>query len=292
MPEALWGNLPNAIVTDLNPLIVTSPTPRCGTTLVQRLLCSSTNALIYGEKCAQELEFFLQLYTFKAQEYGYHRQTYQENLSKVLSGEVNDWILDLTPDVDGYLLAMQKGAFAGVRYCREYAALQGRDVWGFKHPGWSPVFINLLHQLMPEARTLVICRDLPACLRSAKAQRMLDSEQAVREFCESWKQGMAYWNHKEGETGMMIVNYDDLVQNPGSLLQRISAFSGVEGMQASILEEKVNIWKGREFANQTSDGYIAPAELSAGELQIMEAVMAGTPFEGTRSPEVIQPERR
>src|SRR5512136_1426094 len=102
---------PNAVVTDLDPLIVTSPTPRSGTTLLQRLLCSSPSTLIFGEKCAHDLELFLNIYTYKVQEYNFQREKYQQDLEKVLRGEVNDWILDLTPDIDGYLAAMQRAAF-------------------------------------------------------------------------------------------------------------------------------------------------------------------------------------
>jgi hypothetical protein len=70
MPEPLLFPAPsNFLSLDLDPLIIGSPTPRCGTTLLQRLLCSSQHALIYGEKCAQDLELFLNIYTFKVQEY-------------------------------------------------------------------------------------------------------------------------------------------------------------------------------------------------------------------------------
>ena len=57
--------LPQQLISDLDPLVITSPVIRSGTTLLQRLLCSSPSALIYGELCAQDLEFFLNLYTFK-----------------------------------------------------------------------------------------------------------------------------------------------------------------------------------------------------------------------------------
>ena len=50
---------PTAFVTDLDPMIITAPTIRSGTTLVQRLLCSSTRGLIFGEPIAQDLEFFV-----------------------------------------------------------------------------------------------------------------------------------------------------------------------------------------------------------------------------------------
>ena len=48
-------NLPDRYLTAA-PVIVTSPTTRCGTTLVQRLLCASDNAFVYRHnRCLREL---------------------------------------------------------------------------------------------------------------------------------------------------------------------------------------------------------------------------------------------
>jgi hypothetical protein len=60
-----------------------------------------------------------------------------------LCGEVNDWILKLTTDIDGYLAALQKSAFAGTAYCQEYALQTGGPIWGFKYlAGHPPPYIN------------------------------------------------------------------------------------------------------------------------------------------------------
>ena len=39
------------------PVIIASLVPRAGTTLVQRLLCSAPDALIYGDTVGQQVEF-------------------------------------------------------------------------------------------------------------------------------------------------------------------------------------------------------------------------------------------
>src|SRR5215470_18796534 len=91
---------------DLDPLIISAPTVRSGTTLLQRLLCSATNALIFGENCAQDLEFFLGAYISKRLMYHHYRDRFTETLTRVNSGATDDWILDLMPDIDGYLQAL------------------------------------------------------------------------------------------------------------------------------------------------------------------------------------------
>lgn len=260
--------------TELAPLIVTSPTPRCGTTLLQRLLCSSQSALIYGEKCAQDLELLLNIYLFKAQEYNYARAGYQQELQKVLRGEVNDWILELMPDVDGYLSVLQKSAVAGITYCRDYAIQSGRPVWGMKYPGWTPLFARLIRSLMPGSRFIFILRDLSACVKSAKAQHLVNNVQEVRDFCQKWVDGVIYADSARNDKLVLVLNYEDLAGNPEDVIQKLASFSGLQDMQRSVLEHKINAWMGYQFSTQSRDGYIPPAELVDAEVEIIAEVTA------------------
>ncbi len=271
----------NAIITDLDPLIITSPVPRSGTTLLQRLLCSSSTALIFGEKCAYDLEFFLNIYAYKAQEYNFQREKRQQDLEKILRGEVNDWILDLTPDIDGYLAAMQKAAFAGISFSRDYAVSVGRPIWGFKYPGWTPAIVQLLKGLMPKARFIYIYRDLIPCLKSAKAQYLVTTEQEVREFCQKWSAGMTYLNIMAGDKTILGVGFDALIDQPENTLNKIAEFSGVHDMDSSVLRHKINIWTGQNFTTQTKDGYVEPVELNELELSIVGEFAMPSVSQGT-----------
>lgn len=254
---------------DLDPLIITSPTPRCGTTLLQRLLCSSQRALIFGEKSIHDLEIFLNIYMAKAQEYDYSRESYKQELQKVLHGEVNEWIFSLMPDLDGYLAALQGSAFAGISYCRGYAVRAGRPVWGFKYPGWPPAMMRLIRAHMPEARFIFILRDLMPCLKSAKAQRLVITEQDVRGFCRKWVEGVACAQAMKGDEAVLVLNYEDLVGRQEEALARIAQFSGLQDLDRSVLDRKINVWTGQQFGNQLENGYIPPAELTDAELEIV-----------------------
>ncbi len=266
-------SITDGMTVDLDPLIITSPMPRSGTTLLQRLLCSAPNALIYGERAAQELEFFLNIHAYKVQEYRLRRDANDRLLARVLQGHVNDWILELTPDTDGYLYAMQKAAFAGIAYCRDFAVAQGRPLWGFKYPAWSPAALRMLRRLMPRARLLFIARDLMPALRSAKAQHMIDTPQQLREQCQAWMSGMSYIMELDDDPCVMAIRYEDLVQKPEETLEGISAFTGADGMDLSVLKHRINIWPGQQFAVESTDGYIAPEELTDDEIRIIGQVM-------------------
>ena len=275
MSESLATNPPsNPLSTDLDPLIVTSPTPRCGTTLLQRLLCSSRSALIFGEKCAIDLELLLNIYTFKVQEYNYGRAGYDQELQKVLRGEVNDWILELMPDIDGYLAVLQKSALSGITYCRDYALQAGRPVWGFKHPAWSPTTIRLIRNCVPGARFIFILRNLGDCLKSAKAQRLVVRVPEMRDFCQKWAQGVACANSMRDDKAVLVVNYEDLATQPEETLAKLALFSGLRDMDHSVLDHKINAWMGQQFSTQSKDGYIPPAELTDAELALVAETTA------------------
>lgn len=263
------AKFPARLAKNLNPLIITSAVPRSGTTLLQRLLCSSNQALIYGEKCAHDLEFFLNIYAYKMQEYQFQREMSQRDLEKVLHGEVNDWILNLTPDIDGYLSAMQTAAFAGIEFCQKYAQSVGRQTWGFKYPGWTPNFVQLLMEYLPQARIIFLYRDLNACLKSAKAQYLVTNDQEVREFCQKWLIGLNFLRNQTSQSAILGVNFEALIDKPGDTLKTIAEFSDVHDMDTAVLSHKINIWPGQNYSSQTKDGYIEPVELNQMELSIV-----------------------
>ncbi len=271
----MLGNIPtSAIITDLDPLIITAPATRSGTTLLQRLLCSSRRALIYGELVAQDLEFFLNAYSYKAQEYGYYRQRFTRNLEQILADDVNDWIFDLLPDLDGYVGALGRSAFAGLRYCRDYAQQLGRPVWGCKYPAWKPAFIRLLRVLMPRARFIAITRDLGPCVRSAKAQFHFNSQADVSEFCRTWLEGMEYWNRIGDDPAALVLRYEELTAEPDAALRCLAEFTRLDDIKREVLSRKINTWKGDHGLLEARDGYAPPAQLDEAEQQMVDQTLA------------------
>lgn len=261
---------PFAITSELDPIIVTAPTIRSGTTLLQRLLCSSSNTLIYGEECGKDLELFLGLYESKAMLYAYSRQRASTTLKKVLDGDVNDWILALMPDVDGYVEAVGHGCLSGLAYCRDYAAEVGRPLWGIKYPGWPPQFLRLLRRIMPQSRFIIIYRDVADCLRSAKARRSINSEQEARQFCKLWADNLTFMLGLKNDPSSLLLNYADLVNEPAETIETLTRFAGIEGMRLDTLSHKINTRVEDESLRTNQPGYIKPAELTETEMIIAQ----------------------
>ncbi len=269
-----------AIASDLDPLVISAPTIRCGTTLLQRLLCSSSKALIYGELCAQDLEFFLNLYAFKSRQYQTRNDEVATALDNVLGGDVNNWIPTLMPDLAEYLKALGRGAFSAISYCRDYARSVGRPVWGFKCPGWNSATVRLMRTTMPGARFIFIDRELRDCLRSAKAHGKafgaLYAKPEVEEFCRSWVENREYMLSLANEPAVLCLRFEELLREPLPTLARIAEFAGVDDMDSEVLSHRVNAWQSRDLVTSAKDGYLQPAELDEYDWQVINATRSLT----------------
>ena len=259
--------MPPSATTELTPIIVTAPAIRCGTTLVQRLLCSARNARIYGEACGQDLELLLGAFTAKAMLYRHHGASYAARRAGVEAGEVNDWILDLMPDLEGYAAALQGGVLAGLRFCRDEADAAGRPAWGFKIPGWTPPTVRLVRRLLPLSWWVVVERDLEGCLRSAKAWQPMPGLADVQDFCRAWATSTAFWRGLGPDPAVLRLDYATFIADPAAGLRRLAAFTGAEGMDPEIFGHKVNTTRDRGV-------YVPPAALTEAERQVVRETQA------------------
>jgi hypothetical protein len=198
---------------------------------------------------------YLNFFINRAMMYQFNRVKLDSSLQSFKQGEVNDWILDLMPDLDGYLAALGNACFAGIDYCREAALEMNRPVWGFKYPGWTPVVLNALRQMMPGFKLLYIHRDLLDCVKSEKARGNLSSLEEFKGYCASWTKNLEYVLSLKDHENVLLVNYADLIGKPEITIQTISDFSGATNIQHSVLNVKVNT-----------------AELNAEELNVVESL--------------------
>lgn len=245
-----------SLASRLDPLLVTAPTIRCGTTLVQRLISSSPDAMIFGEQAADELATALQLIAARTQVLQANGAQFEASLAAFEAGDHGDWMIDLLPDAGGWLRAFD-GYLQPAAYCREFARRAGRRVWGMKYPGWSPEVLQLLLGAMPRAKLIVIRRDVTSALRSAKACGSVRRLNDVHAFCAQWTANLRGALQVEGSSRVLLLSYDELVADPEPHLQRIEQFAGIGGIDRGVLAQRVNAW----------DGYIEPAPLSEAEIQ-------------------------
>lgn len=255
----------------LSPVLVTSPTVRSGTTLLQRLLCSSPDALVFGEEIGKDLDLQLQIFSSRKLVYAHSRQRFASGLERVLAGDSGDWILDLMPDVDGYLDALHRGAFAGLDYCRQRAEQAGRPVWGFKYPGWPPHLTRQLFEHLPGTRVVFLVRDLADTARSAKAWGAIADVHDLQALCAQWAQGVAFMQQWQHDHPVLVLSFEALLAEPAAELARLQDFLGVSGIDARVLDQRINnLTQGLDTRHGHND-YIPPASLAAPEMALVEA---------------------
>lgn len=251
--------------SELTPIIVTSPAIRCGTTLVQRLLSSSPDTLIYGEPCAADLEFGLQMLAHKLVIFRQNAADHERLHSATVGGTVNAWISDLMPSQENYINGLIRSAVAGLEACRNDAAQNGRSLWGIKYPGWSPWTVSQIRELMPLARWVVVCRDLEGTLRSAKTWKGISSAYEVEEFCKTWAANYAFYRSLANNPQVLLLNYAAIVSDPDALVTALQDFTGAAAIDRNVLNFKVNSLGGE---------YRAPIELTDADREIVASALA------------------
>ncbi len=257
-------------MSDPKPILITSPTIRCGTTLLQRLLCSSSNALIYGEEIGKDLELQLQIFASRKMVYMHSRQRFASSLDRVMQGDTNDWIPDLMPDIDAYLAALREGSFAGLSYCQQHAEKNGRELWGFKYPGWQPHLIRLLCDVISGTSVIYIFRELADCVRSAKAWGEIRSEAETQQFCAQWAAHLMFIQQWQNSRSVLILRYEDLTKEPDRTIGELCNFLPFKGIKPGVLQHKINNMTEGVDSRRDHHGYIEPATLTELEFGFIE----------------------
>jgi len=251
------------------PICISSPVRRSGTTLVQRLLCSASNALIYGENCANDLNILTNLLSSKQMIFQQGKAWRNQQLESVLEGNVNHWIPDLMPDIDGYLEAYQQSIFSLLAYYSDFAQRQERPIWGTKFPEWNPANLIQIRQILPSTKIIYIHRNIEDCVRSAKRMDMIRSMDEIQRFCQTWKQFSEYaLQHLKGER-VLHIQYEKLIEAPEKVIQQLEAFTEAKDIDRKVMQIKVNTYD--NDVNDTLDNYLQPASLNAQELDLVKS---------------------
>lgn len=254
------------------PLLVTSPTLRSGSTLVQRLLCSAPDAIIYGEEIGKDLDLLLQILASRRMVYAHSRARLEQGLARVLAGDANDWLIDLMPDLGAYDGALRDATYAGLATCAAHAQAVGRPVWGFKYPGWLPVLARRMAEDLPGLRVVYVVRRLADTVRSARAWGLAKDAEALQAFCGQWLE------HQRQMRGLrcpvLRLEFEALVPGAAATLSSLQAFAGVGAMDPSVLDQRINNFAAPAGPGLPPPGYVAPAGLEAGEADWIAGIQA------------------
>ena len=241
---------------EISPVIVLSPLQRSGTTLIQRLLCSAPNALIYGDTVGQEVEFFAKYAMARSQMVGFQQSQIAPVRQAVLRGDVSDFITPLAPTLETYLAGFRAAAGAWLDGCHREAVEAERPVWGWKLAGVDALALPTLAEWFPQARWIWIERDLTDCLRSAKAAAMFSSAEDAGMMARQAKHSRQVFSSLRLEH-LLSLDFTTMTADPTATISRLEKFTGAQGIDPAVFDRRVN-----DLGNPN---WIPPADLSEEE---------------------------
>lgn len=248
-------------------VLVSSPTSRCGTTLVQRLLCSSPDALVFGEPVGLGLVELVQGLARRTQILA-RADEHRADLARALAGE-QFWYPHLLGDAAGFVELFRESLERFVRFHAAAAAAHGRPRWGAKLPTVPIETLQALRAVCPESKLVYVMRDLVAAARSAKARRFLRTTADFERFAALWCEGAVGVELLRADPGVLVLDYEDFEQRGTSLLTEIEAFTGLQKLDPAVLFKRVNTWEGEPAEGHAPDQYLDPSTLTAQELKLL-----------------------
>ena len=253
----------------LAPVIVTSPTSRCGTTLVQRLLTASGNGFIYGEEVGHQIRTVTIWLIGLLRRFEQTGRSGDEDFARALAGTLVDWRPGLTAPVEVMQAAWTLIYYQLPAALADYSGSVGRPVWGFKLPGLDRDTLKAFLSLMPRARVVYLIRNLVDVLRSAKARRFVATEDEIARFCAEWARNVRESIDLALEQRVLVVRYEDLLAEREAHLRLLGQFTGAQGLDPRVFDLKLNTFEGEEADGHSPSQYIAPAELTKVEREIV-----------------------
>ena len=253
----------------LAPVIVTSPTSRCGTTLVQRLLTASSNGFVYGEEVGHQIRTVTIWLIGLLRRFDQTGPSGDEDFARALAGTLADWRPGLTAPVEVMRSGWIETYYQLPAALAEYSCAVGRPVWGFKLPGLDRDTLKALLSLMPKARVVYLIRNLADVLKSAKARRFVTTEEEIARFCTDWANNVREIIDLAFEQRVLIVRYEDMLADREEHLGLLEQFTGVQGLDPGVFDLKLNTFQGEEADGHSPSQYIAPLELTQSERDLV-----------------------
>ncbi|MCB0602179.1 MAG: sulfotransferase [Saprospiraceae bacterium] len=253
----------------LEPLLVASPIQRSGTTLIQRLLSSAPNTLIYGESCAHDINLMLGLWIQKQGMFDHRSEWRNKQLEQVLAGDVDDWIPDLIPNTTAYLANFECLIADSIEFYARFARDHGRDRWGVKLPGWNAFQLENIMNLIPATKIIYIVRDIRDCICSAKNAFMCQDLDAIAEFISIWRTNLTQAKQKLKSCQVFWIAYDDLITHPEKVISELEQFSGASGINLDVLAHRINDYDRR---------HVPPVPLTAAESELIRDLLDRVPI--------------
>ena len=229
------------LTVETAPLLVLAAGQRCGSTLVQRLLCSHPRVRVWGEHVGQ----LRQVLTARQRLNLWSEANGMAGRRELESHGYNGFIANLTPErtqIDKACVAFVETLFAAP------ARDEGRPVWGFKEVRYGLPDVLLLRDLFPRLRVLVVVRDPRDVLRSLDEWETLGgwSRVETEESLRNWHRVAGSFVGSDTDPHLrnfiMRVRYEDLVHFSQAWIPLIADHCGLDAglFDSAVFDQRVH----------------------------------------------------
>jgi len=207
------------------PVFVLGGGGRTGSTLVQRLLISTGEIMIWGEHAGILLEG---LHRIVAGMDEWISQRAACHLEQFHQQGWNAWIPNVNPRHEAFVA----GARAALLEALAVPARQmGYRRWGFKEIRYNGSAVSLLRILFPDAPIVVLVRHPADALRSIKVTAWYEKDHGARpeSFLAAWALSSSSLAASASKfNGVLVLRYEDLVGDPDRFVGTIAKHVGID----------------------------------------------------------------
>lgn len=236
-----WPEEPAERAPDIEkPIFIFSAGWRSGSTLLQRLVMSRSQAIVWGEPLGDTATLPRLAHSLEIIGHDWPPQHFfPGNIpASALAGE---WIANLTPDISR-LRAAHRSFF--LTWLRDAAANNyGITRWGLKEVRLTMDHARYLHWLFPDAKFLFIYRNPLDAFKSWKGNRWRSPwpgyyRNSALAFARHWSRLVSGFLAGHGEVGGMLIRYEDLADGLVDL-DRLAVYLEFDSLDPAPLARKI-----------------------------------------------------
>jgi len=218
--------------SNLSPVFVLGCAWRCGSTLLQRLLSSTREVLVWGEHCGLVADL-----VGSRQQLEKNHALAERQRKNFLSRGSAAWVANLNPTTETFFPEALR-AFLTAYYGPE-TELLGYRRWGFKEVRYDYKVARELLRAFPNGRVLFLIRPLAEVLASNAANDWYASVGGPSGVTDRWIANVSSFL-ENSDNRILHVRYGDLAEGNCSVIENICRHVGLDvAVDLALLRDKV-----------------------------------------------------
>ena len=239
-----------------DPIFILASGQRCGSTLIQRLLNSHDDIMIWGEQHGA-LNHFFRLHKVLLEwesDYKAHRETFFEQ-------GYDNFTPNMIPSDKEIIAAARDYVYS--LFAKPTNSI-GKNVWGFKEVRYDSEVAAFLLRLFPDSKIIWLTRNILDCILSLKHwenDKGPWTRQWTETFVADWKRvNESFLLRSNSISNYIMVKYEDLVSDKETEVERICDLIDIHPCELNL-----DVFS-RKIHNDGKNGMVARKILTSEDL--------------------------